>query len=468
MGRNNQQRRAAKARRRAKEARGRGAGPARQRGDGSGFTVFGIPRDQPLPPEMLASLTVADRVDHWLERALVDLGSGMTSRAEASCAELRALAVPAAGRRVVTKTLSARLTGAVTGVWQRGWRPAEVRRLVARHVGAGAAALVGDAMAAELGRYPVSTIAPDWLDQLAEVNASVWWSPDTTFVSARSLLSGDGLDGVISDVVGGIDALLSLPEIPLLDMLPGAWQPVRGAVNHVEERILERVRALLAKAESTPYEAEAETFTAGAQALMARHSIDVAMLAAKQPRKAGDIPAGRRVGIDRPYEAPKVLLLDAVAGANRCRTVWSKELAFVTVVGYPADLQAVDTLFTSLLVQATRAASAAGGRRRVSGQSRTRAFRTSFLTSFASRIGERLRQATDGETAAAQARPTSGQDLVLLLVERSAEVDAHVEQLFPDLILKPLAAVSDAEGWHAGRQAADSATLFGESMLAAQ
>ncbi len=89
------------------------------------------------------------------------------------------------------------------------------------------------------------------------------------------------------------------------------------------------MRQLLAKAESTTFDAEPETFTAGAQALMARHSIDAAMLQASSGRS--DAPRARRVGIDRPYESPKAMLLGAVAEANRCRIVWSQELGFVTV-----------------------------------------------------------------------------------------------------------------------------------------
>ena len=54
---------------------------------------------------------------------------------------------------------------------------------------------------------------------------------------------------------------------------------------------------------------------------MARHSIDYALLTVESGT-AGE-PVGRRIGVDNPYEAPKVLLLDAVASANRCRAIWS-------------------------------------------------------------------------------------------------------------------------------------------------
>jgi hypothetical protein len=66
--------------------------------------------------------------------------------------------------------------------------------------------------------------------------------------------------------------------------------------------------------------------------------------------------------IDSPYAGAKALLVQAVATANRCRTVWTEHLGFVTVVGSETDLNLVELLTTSLLVQANRAMLAAGAR----------------------------------------------------------------------------------------------------------
>ncbi len=192
---------------------------------------------------------------------------------------------------------------------------------------------------------------------------------------------------------------------------------------------------LLAKAESTPFEAEAETFTAGAQSLMARHSIDAALLARPGHDRTGGRgtdPQGRRIGIDNPYEGPKAALLQVVASANRCRMVWSRELGFGTVVGFESDLDGVEVLFTSLLVQATRTLAAAGSRTDPHGGSRTRSFRQSFLAAFADRIGERLHEATAQEEVAAADR-TNGRELVPILAARAEEVDDMVDTWFPDV-----------------------------------
>src|SRR5690606_23196000 len=155
-----------------------------------------------------------------------------------------------------------------------------------------------------------------------------------------------------------------------------------------ESRALGRIRALLAKAEATGYPEEAEALSAKAQELMARHSLDEALLAARAP--AAGMPDACRIGVEPPYEQAKAVLLDAVAGANHCRAVWNEPLGFSTVVGFASDLEAVELLHTSLLVQATAALTKAEAAQRAGGRKRTKTFRQSFLAAYAHRVGTRL------------------------------------------------------------------------------
>jgi Protein of unknown function (DUF2786) len=256
------------------------------------------------------------------------------------------------------------------------------------------------------------------------------------------------------------------PQIQMLCPPPGQGQARRGSSGAartqeqaIDERQLDRVRALLAKAESTNFPEEAETYTAKAQELMARYSIDHALLAAGAG--AHEEPLGRRVGVDNPYEAPKVILLNAVAGANRCRSVWSKAFGFVTVLGFPSDVDAVELLFTSLLVQATTAMVRAGSRRDAYGRSSTRSFRQSFLVAYAQRIGERLntatREATEQASQAMAGQP-GAQRLLPVLASREEAVGALAEEMFPDLVDQSVA-ITNREGWEHGRAAADRAHL---------
>jgi hypothetical protein len=157
------------------------------------------------------------------------------------------------------------------------------------------------------------------------------------------------------------------------------------------------------------------------------------------------------VHIHNPYAGEKVSLLNQVARANRCRAVWNKPLGLATVLGTPVDVDQVEMLFTSLLIQATRAM-AEGGTRRAGSFDRSASFRRSFLMAYAVRIGERL---TDTSTAAAE---SYGAELVPLLQRQTEAVQEEFDRLFPKT-RSARAGRYNAVGWEAGREAADHAHL---------
>jgi hypothetical protein len=352
--------------------------------------------------------------------------------------------------------------------WPYGWQPADLARVAARELGAAARRCAIDLMAAQLRSYAPATVDQVWHDQLAELDARVWWPADADYV--KEMTSRRGL--ARADAVGLLVRLLGLfaglPRLETLTALPGrahsATSGARGeaqgrTASAVDAKLLARVRALLAKAESTTFEAEAETFTAAAQAMMARHSIDEAMLHRHEEGREDDRPGGVRLTVENPYPEPKAMLLQQIAEANRCRAVWSKHMGFSTVLGFRADTAWVELLYTSLLVQATTAMAKAGTKTTARGTSRTRAFRAAFLESFALRIGERLRQATrQAETEAAE---SSGPDLLPVLADRGKAVDDEVHRIFPELTngYRGSWSATDREGWSAGRAAADLADL---------
>ncbi len=363
-------------------------------------------------------------------------------------------------RGIVATAIQQALERMVSGLWLGGWEPADVIRVVGRRLTGRHVRLVGDVMVAELTTYPPSSIEARWAAQLTEAEARAWWPGDLGYLQAWLQQGSPDVDQLLTDAIVLLGTLSGLPQLEALSARPGTAAPpvvTEGEAQRVDDRILGRVRALLAKAESTPYPAEAETFTAGAQALMARHSIDMALLAATSPG-ARHAPAGRRIGIDNPYESPKALLLQVVAEANRSRMVWSQDLGHATLVGFRSDLDAVETLFTSLLVQGTRAMTDAGSRTTVSGHSRTRAFRQSFLSAYAQRLGERLRETTQAQTARA-ATETGRADLLPVLAARDADVAAATTVLFPAVVSRSIRMGSDPEGWASGRSAADLAVL---------
>jgi hypothetical protein len=222
----------------------------------------------------------------------------------------------------------------------------------------------------------------------------------------------------------------------------------------VDTRMRDKIRALLSKAESTEFPEEAESLTAKAQELMARYSIDYALLAAKAGSK--DEPVGVRVGIDNPYEDPKATLLQRVTEANGCRAAFSKALGFSTVVGFARDVDAVEVMFTSLLVQATSTMISAGSRFDRHGRSRTRSFRQSFLHAYAMRIGQRLREATDA--VGREMNAEAGGALVPVLAAKDEAVRRAAEAVFGDTELKAFT-IGNREGWISGTVAADRANI---------
>ena len=120
---------------------------------------------------------------------------------------------------------------------------------------------------------------------------------------------------------------------------------------------------LLAKAESTTFAAEAETFTAGAQALMARHSIDAALLAAERGSRGSRAGRTARAAHRHRHPLRRAQGLPARPPWRRpTAAAWCgrRELGFGTVMGFEADLESVELLFTSLLVQANSAMLAEG------------------------------------------------------------------------------------------------------------
>jgi len=222
--------------------------------------------------------------------------------------------------------------------------------------------------------------------------------------------------------------------------------------TRIDARILTRVRALLAKAESTTFPEEAEALTAKAQQLMGRYAIDQALVDEAGGHRGS--PSSRAFQVPSPYATPKFCLLAAVASANRCRAVWSKSLKQAPVFGFEVDLEAVEILYTSLLMQSTTAMV----RERAPSPSRVKAFRHAFLLGFAGRIGERL--TTQAELDVEEAAAEHGQSVLPVLASRADEVDAAMRDAFPDVGTLRVTA-SSGLGAAAGRSAADRADLGG-------
>ncbi|MEU3426216.1 DUF2786 domain-containing protein [Streptomyces gardneri] len=337
----------------------------------------------------------------------------------------------AAAGRAVDAELSRRGEEFVRTLWTRGWQPADLARTVRRELADEHVRLLSSLIRTETAAY--ERLPHRWQAQLDDLDAGTT-RPTDRFSYATTVLELYRI-------------LVRLPRLDAVGPVPGETLPP-AAVG--EPRMLTRIRALLAKAEATGYPEEAEALTAKAQELMARHSLDEATLAAGAP--SPETPGAIRIGVEPPYEQAKAILLDAVATANHCRAVWNEAYGFSTVVGFEADLDPVELLYTSLLVQGTAAMTRAEAEQRAGGRKRTKSFRQSFLLAYANRLGSRL-SATSRRVAAEA--PT----LLPALASRDLAVTNRTDELFPETRSTRVRAAWDEEGWTHGATAADKAGL---------
>ncbi|MFP3914460.1 MAG: DUF2786 domain-containing protein [Actinomycetota bacterium] len=428
MGKNNRSRRAGKAKKKREEARRRQRQSADQTTNGT------------TPPGVDEILAGAVHAHSGGERGLRD-------RLAARLAEEDPVAV--------AETLVRFLHRSLDRCWEEGWQPADVMRLGRKHLTKGEAEILRCTIASQSADYEQwgRAVAPEWMAQLEEIEALRWWQPSPTWPLQL------GVSRVLAGAIPALSLLSSLPPVPVLAPPPSKWSsqaaPSRTPSGRLEPGMLAKIRALLAKAESTQFDAEAEAFTAKAQELMTRHRLDRAALADDHP---GGDAIGRRMGVENPYSRAKATLVGGIAEANSCRAVWSKELCFATVFGHPEDVDAVEELYTSLLVQATAALQREGSKIDRFGRSRTTRFRRSFLIGFAIRISERLREATDSTVRSMEEE--TGRELVPTLDRRGRAAEeamrAHHRRL-GNFSVSP----SDGEGYRAGTRLADRADLGG-------
>lgn len=337
-------------------------------------------------------------------------------------------------------------------MWSTGWHPMDVVRLA----GTGRdkriiVRVVVDAIALDRRAWHPNA-GRVWSDQADDLGATeIWWNQDQPYWS--QLASRLGVAAwELHSAAAMIGLLTEMPERrqPAFEATPDqpGWS---GDGSDVDSGVLARVRALLAKAESTEFDHEAETFSAKAQELIARHSIDLAVLAAEV-----DVPGGRRIYIDPPYAKAKYSLLAEVAEANTCRCVWNDGLTTATLVGHRADVHMSELLFSSLLLQGTAAVISAGSQHDGWGGNTTRSWRNAFWYGFAHRIGQRL--AAAGRDARAHHDAETGTESLPVLAARRDAVDAALDEMFPNLG-SVRTSLSNGDGLRAGAQFANRADL---------
>jgi hypothetical protein len=211
-----------------------------------------------------------------------------------------------------------------------------------------------------------------------------------------------------------------------------------------KEDVADKVRKLLTQAEdpaATPE--EAQTFTMKAQQLMSKYSIDQAMV--MDTGKTGVITA-RGWEVPGPYANRKVSLVSAVARANECRAIYTDlggGRRHIEVVGYPTDVDWVETLSGSLDIQLAGALLTATRAKPPGVHGRTFAvgFVQGFIAEIATRLAKARQQAiaeadaagagADGGTGAGAAPGAQGPSAALVLLDKGKRVEDEFKVRHP-------------------------------------
>jgi hypothetical protein len=266
-------------------------------------------------------------------------------------------------------------------------------------------------------------------------------------------------------------------------------------------KTMERIAALIAKAESTTHPEEAQAFIAGAQRIATANAIDLAV--ARQHAQRADrreLLAQRRLDIGPPRShanARLVALLITVTWHNDVRCTITRGNTSVTMYGFGSDMDVVQALYSSLAVQMVTAAHEAirrGEHRKEENhyfseraweyRSDARTFKANFYDGFIAAIGQRLADARQDAVAAAQrsadadagagaaadgAAPEDQRGSIALVLRSKAEA---VQRYFEDETThvrgtwKPTTTAADLRGARAaGQRAGRSAALSGRDAL---
>ncbi len=201
---------------------------------------------------------------------------------------------------------------------------------------------------------------------------------------------------------------------------------------------VDTINALLLKAESTEFPEEAESLTAKAMSLMTIYAIDEALLeGAKETGSDVWNIETRIVIIPNPYSMERLMILQNVALAiggyvffypqardgMKVATNSKDHTTKAGIIGFPSDLDNIETMFKSLIKQEGMARNYAHRFEIIpGGMGRKKVWNKSFIRAFAYRIGDRLREVMRHEI---DAHEDTG-SVALALQGKQEAIDAEV------------------------------------------
>ncbi|MFL0579606.1 DUF2786 domain-containing protein [Dietzia sp. 179-F 9C3 NHS] len=194
------------------------------------------------------------------------------------------------------------------------------------------------------------------------------------------------------------------------------------------EKMLDRIRKLFAKAEATLGTPESDVFMQKAMDLMAKHGIDETLA-----RSGGDLDASeiitKNITITGKYQVDQIVLVGHIASTLHCQVLRDRDAGghYCVIVGARRHVDRVTMLagFLQGLMLSRAARTRSPYPQRVS----TKAHRKSFMAGFTLEVGERLAAAE--RTAMSDSGDSTGVEVVLASdADRAA---AEFRRQFPNV-----------------------------------
>lgn len=327
-------------------------------------------------------------------------------------------------------------------VTQRGWDPDDLQ-----HVLGPASAVVLEKAAFQVpARVHMDKVRKSWLS----------YRPSDYELSLASTLNE-------RTVTSWLDKLYRLPFLRDAEVISS---PQPEFTDPKQKKMHEKIQALLAKAESTQFEDEADALIAKAQNLRQQYRIDSVL---EDLENSAEEVVALRVRISAPWVKHQHSLLCSVAYANGGTAVLLSDFGICTVMATRDDAEHIIDLFTSLNRQRAWFMKNSEGAKLAAADGETASYRRSFILAYATKIRELLH---DANVEAAQ-ESAADEDIdkqrayeivsraLPVLARRQAEAEDALHDLFPNLSSMNLSA-NHMRGIIDGVDAAERSHLGGD------
>ncbi|MGP5110571.1 DUF2786 domain-containing protein [Corynebacterium casei] len=337
-------------------------------------------------------------------------------------------------------------------VAQRGWDPHDLQ-----HVLGPASAVVLEKAAFQVpARVQMDKVRKSWLS----------YRPSDYELSLALTLNE-------RTMTSWLDKLYRLPFLRDAEVVAS---PQPEFTDPKQKKMHEKIQALLAKAESTQFEDEADALIAKAQNLRQQYRIDSVL---EDLENSAEEIVALRARISAPWVKHQHSLLCSVAYANGGTAVLLSDFGICTVMATRDDAEHIIDLFTSLNRQRAWFMKNSEGAKLAAADGETASYRRSFILAYATKIRELLHdanvEAAKAQQKASDAAKDAGADedidkqrayeivsrALPVLARRQAEAEDALHDLFPNLSSMNLSA-NHMRGIIDGVDAAERSHLGGD------